>query len=365
MADRLNFHPNDLRRGMTVAKIVKPKSNDFVLIPGKEEVALVSIDKRRMMVSKVPCQGSVANDGDEYLIPATRSSLFLSEGDQASLTLNKEGLRIRVKGDGKARQATFKRRSVTAKKVSFPRVPLGSLSSVNAKSFSLLLKAVSCSALVRKTKTEEEMRINQVHFYGNTAFSSTRFHASVAKLEGMSLDLSITSTDIPSIRAFCSRVRGEDVQLAQDNARLYVVDPSVGSTMVVSRVIGKKPTLSFPDPDKFGLEVKVSRTDFLKSFAWASLAIEGTQRATMVVNDNTLKLTYEGSEVISMPASVVGSDGMSADFPVGMLSTMAGYVESDNVLLGFHHEKVPTILRVTGDTQKANCAHFIQSMKSR
>lgn len=364
MADRLEFFPDDLRRGMMVAKIVKPSSNDFILTPHGEGVSIVSIDKRRMMVSRVLRQGGTVDAKDEYLVPVPRSSLFLSNGDAASLTLNKEGLRIRVKGDGKSRQATFKRRSVTAKKVIIPKVP-NDLASVNARSFGLLLKAVSCSAMVRKTKTEEEMRINQVHFYGSQAFASTRFHASTARLEGMSLDLSIISTDIPLIRAFCSRARGEDVRLAQDSSKLYVVDPVTGSTMMISRVVGKKPALSIPDPAKFKLRVRVPRSDFLKGFAWASLAIEGTQRATMVVQEGILKLVHEGAEIMTIPADIDGADSMMADFPVGMLSTIAGYVESDNILLDFHHEDVPTILRVTGDSQKVDCAHFIQSMKSR
>jgi len=366
VSERLNFISSELKRGMAIAKIVKPSSNDFTIKVEAENLVIFSSDKRRMSIARVPFSRDEATDGEsnEYYVPYTRSSLFLSDGEAATITVDSDSIRVRVRGDGKSRQASFKRRSITSKRVHVPKVPGVPFKSINANSFSQLLKAVSCSAMVRQTKTEEEMRANQVHFYGSHAFSSTRYHASVATLDGMDLDLSIVSSDIPSIRSFCSRVTGDDVQLGQDGSRLYVVDPTTKSMLVISRVIAAKPTLPLLDQDGFKVEFRASRQDFQRSFNWASIAIEGTQRATMSVDSSSLRLLHGDEEIISIPVSKC-TGSVRADFPVRMLATMAAYVESDTVVLRFMHKDVPTVLEMTGESQEIWRAHYVQSMKSR
>lgn len=365
MSERFDFVPSELKRGMAIAKIVRPISNDFVVRIDGRDLILFSNDKRRMVVSRVPAvRGETERGTDEYYVPFPKSSLFLSDGEVAIATADSDLMKVRIRGNGKSRQASFKRRSVISKRTRIPGNPEVLLKAVNANSFSCLLKAVSCSAMVRHTKTEEEMRVNQVHFYGDFAFSSTRYHASMASLSEMDLDLSIVSSDIPAIRAFCSRIVGDEVHLGQDATRLWVVDPETKSALIISRVVSVKPEFSPLDQSGFKLEFKVSRVDFQKGFNWASMAIEGTQRATMSVDSSLLRLIHEGEEILSIPVNGCTGD-MRADFPVGVLAMMAGYVESDTAVFRFMHKEMPTILEVTGDSEDVWRAHYVQSMKSR
>lgn len=376
---KLEFDPESLRRAFAVARIVKPETNDFCLRFTDGGLTIVSQDKRRYVRSEIRPKNVI--DGlstDDFYLTSDRSSLFDSDLESVTITVNDKSLTVNASGDGQARQAVLKRRSERARRPPVPSRPLtDGAHELDPSSFEELLRQVSCSALVKETKTDEEMRLNQVHFYPDhgCAISNARFYASYSFLPGLSLDLSIVSADLPVIRQFCSQHKaGSKILVHQDDRRLYVTDPSTGSVVSMTRVNCGKPPYHFLDESEFGTVVQVRRDVAMKGLSWASTALEGTQRitvdcpsGTVVGGETVMTLLSDNTEIAQFKAVVKEGSGFKADFPARLLHSIFTYLEDGSVELRYGHKQLPTILQVRQSDPKGpvRSFHFLQSMKAR
>jgi translation initiation factor 1 (eIF-1/SUI1) len=291
--------------------------------------------------------------------------LFDADLADVSFVLGENSLTVQATGGKHTRKATIKRRVDSTRRKHMPTVRWGNLVMVDARRLAKMLRVVGCSALVKETKTEEEMRVNQVHFdsVSSSASSNARFHASVVKTEGMDLDVSIVGSDIPTVRTFCAKLEGK-VGLCQDKHRLYVVDPQSDSAIVVSRVASVSTKFEAPTLE-FATEILLSRENLIDGLDWALAALDGTQRLTCEASGEELKMSNSG-EIFNMPVTFKSGREFKADLPAKFMRTVADHLDSDNIMLRFGHAQHPTLMEVSNvDEPDIQVRHFIHTMRSR
>ena len=288
---KLEFDPNDLRHGLAVAKLVKPITNDFTLKVQDGSLIIYSYDKRRCARAEIRPLKAIPQDfvSDEYFLPSERQAFLDSELTAITLSITDKGMTVRTEGGKQSRTASIKKKAELSRRPPIPvRPTLVAASTLRACDFEELLRQVSCSALVRETKTEEDMRVNQVHFYPEKecAVANARFYASTAALPGMNIDLSIVSADLPLMKAFCSKFSDKSIQIGQNSKHLFIIDPATGSHVLFSRVVSNKPPFSMIPEDGHEIVMSIDRDQLSKTLGWAVMAIEGTQRLTLVANSD-------------------------------------------------------------------------------
>lgn len=368
MPAKFVFAAHDLKRGLNMAKLVKPSSGDFVMKFDPARATIYSADKRRMsFIHVVATKSSGIDDAwvsDEYHIPISKMSLFDSDLESVTFTLNENSMVIQASDGKQTRRATIKRRVDSTRRQVIPQFKLGDVSTVDANQFGKLLRVVGCSALVRETKTEEEMRVNQVHFDtdSESAFSNARYHASYASLPGMKLNLSIIGSDIPVIRSFCSK-SGSTIGLCQDKTRLYVIDPDTKSMLVFGRVASKKPDFSLPS-DNFSTEILLEKEKILDGLDWALTALDGTQRLSCEIEDDVMRMSNNG-EIFNVPISIQRGSSFHADLPARFLRAAINHTDSNTVLMKFGHADVPSIMEITDAGPGTGVRHFFQVMRGK
>jgi len=361
------FDPKKLKDGLSLARIIKPEIGDFNIKFDNSSMVISSADKRKYIKVVIPAESSPADfELNETYVSLDRIALFDTELDSVSIGVNDKTLSVKMQGGDQIRRASIPKKIVRIK-MPDPSVGLGDAtkSSIDKNLFDNLLRQISCSALIKETKTEEDMRINQIHFYSdqNCAVSNARYYGSIAFLDGMQLDLSIISSDIPIIRAFCAKCLGSTIDLSCNEQKLCVADPETGSTLILGRITTPKPALTILDSADFQTEVFIDREQFAKNLSWASLVIEGTQRLGIHAQDGQMKLFFGQDEISNFPVKFVKGDEIKADFPINVLVNMIGFIEKI-VVLRFHHQKTPTILEVSqGEGAAVKSLHYLQSMR--
>lgn len=374
---KFTFKPEDLRLVLSLARVVKPETKDLSFTFSSDALTVFSFDKRRYSCARVFVEDrSSVEDGwrsPEYYITLDRVALFESDLTSVSISVNDKSLTVNATDGDQARKASLKRRSVRSRRPAVPGPPSVAFHEVPTLDLDALLAQVSCSAMVKETKTEEEMRVHQVHFYGDSghASSNARYHGSIARIEGLGLDMSVVSSDIPVIKGFCSRIPGEVVRIGHDDTRLYLMDPSTGSFMGLSKVASRKPPLSVLDTDGFKTVLVADQSQLLKNLGWAQLAIEGTQRLSFRAKkgggeEGELELLHGSEEISRFPVRFVKGDSLSADFPARFLHSIVKHVDGD-VAMGFDHPEAPKVLGVYrhGSDGPVKYAHYLMSMVQR
>lgn len=362
------FNSKKLKDGISLARTIKPDSGDFNVKFIDSSIVILSLDKRRCAKVVIQSDSSSDFESSDMRISFDRISLLETELDSISISINEKSLSIKIIGDGQARRASIAKK-ISKTKVIDPSLGIdkSKFSMINSKKFDQLLRQVSCSALIKETKTEQDMRVNQVHFYPdkNCVTSNARYYGSVAFLDGMGLDLSIISSDIPFIRTFCSKCDG-DVGLMCDDNKLYISDDSSGSMMVFSRIVIPKPTLTLFDSSDFGTEVHIDRDQLLKSLVWASSAIEGTQRLGVhaTKSDDNMKLFFGQEEIANFPVSFISGNEIKSDFPLNVLMNVVNFIDKV-VVFKFHHKDAQTMLEVSQKDTDLRSMHYLQSMRTR
>jgi hypothetical protein len=378
------FDPGVLRRGFRLAKTVKPETGegtsqkgDFHLLFTEDELIIFANDKRRFARVQVKPQSRVdvpsGYRSNEFYLMSDRMALFDSDLDTIQVSVNDKSISISASGNGESRKATLKERSTGARRSPIPDRPsLAPAARLNAKSFADLLRHVSCSALIKETKTDESRRLNQVHFYADhgCAVSNARFYGSVGFLPGLALDLSIVADDIPLVRAFCSSVTSDEIEISQDDNRLYITDVASGSILGLVRLAAQKPALSLLDSPGFATELTADKARLQKSLEWALLNIEGTQRmnfSTISDGDGTrIQLGNKGHELSTFPAKFVKGTTLCADFPVKFFSSIVDSMEDGELTLRYDHPTAPTLLEISqaAESGPIHAIHYLLSMHS-
>lgn len=368
-----SFLPEDLRRGFSVAKIVKPETSDFTLKFSEAGLVIFAYDKRRFAKVCVRAQSSDVQPGwvsDDFYVTADRVSLFEADLVSVTITVNEKSLTVAAEGDGQVRKASLKQRAVRSRRPPIPNIPdLPVVLEVEAPLLDQMFKHLTCSALVGE-KSEQDMRVNQVHFYpeGSCAVANAGAYATVAFMQGMEVDLSVVSVDLPPIRSFCQRSSGR-VSVHQDANRLFVRDLSTGSILAFSRVSSKKPPLSLLDESGFQHIVRVSRDPLVQGLNWSAVAMEGTQRLSVGVSQSDgswfMTMCHGTQELSRIPVVSASGGGFTADFPCRFLSSLVQGVDGD-VLFCYRHADSPTLLGIrAADAGQIRSMHYVQSMVTR
>ena len=366
------FDSEVLGRAFSIAKIVKPISGDFAMKFRGGDLTIYSSDKRRYACVTVAAKDVEDVDGDyeseEFYITSDRQTMLDSDLPTITLTVDSKTIRVRAEGDGQVRNATLKKRSDTSKRQPIPKFPdINNARAFSSKDFEDLLHQVSCSAQVKETKTEEDMKVNQVHFYPevSSATSDARFFQSQVELFGLNLDLSIISSDIPLIRTFCAKNPDSDILIFQDNSHLYLSDLEHRSIVCFSRIVSNKPEFEVIKQE-CPCVIHVDRSKFLKALQWAAMTIEGTQRVSVstLIDQSVMILKHNGDELSRFPIDLISGDGVNGDYPVKILLGMINHINDDKIVLKYGHYE--TVLEISGETARpVKSRHFIASMKVR
>lgn len=377
---KFTFSSDDLGRAFGIVKVVKPMTGDYAMRFDGGRLIIYSSDKRKYARAEAVPKSSDVSDGpyrsDEFYVASDRQSLLDSDLDTITVSVTDKGVSVRAEGDGQTRNATLKKRADNSRRPPIPTFPdMTGAATVRARLFEELLRQVSCSAQIRETKTEEDMKVNQVHFYPDRgcATSTARFFGSAAFLDGLALDLSVVSSDLPAMRAFCARLGDSEISVHQDKSHLYLGDPSTGAVLCFARVASKKPPLSLLADDGYDVVVHADQAKLLKALQWAGMVVEGTQRVTLSSSrseggQSVLEIRNGTQEVSTMPVDVVHGQTLRADFPVRILQSVVGYTDGDTVVLKYGHRDLKTVMEVSSsapDPSGVRSRHFLQSMVAR
>lgn len=367
---KFSFDAPMIKHALGVAKIVKPVDNDIFLRFSGPNAIFTSSDKRHKSFCRVEANNSDAELDyltDDFAISYDRKSLFETECDTYSFSINDATIKIRAKGESSSKQATLKKRiSIKKRKtVEFPKA--NAPSSVDSSMLEKVLSYLSASGMVKETKTEEDMRINQVHFYPeeSSVYASARFHASIVTVSGLSLNLSLISSDIPLIRAFCAKSKKQEIKIQEDKRHTHF-SSSGSQSLTVSRIDIKKPPISIPDPDGFTYHASVDYEYLKQSLHWVDVAMDGTQRLGLEIADGRMK-TFQGKEELSnVPADIEG-EGFKADFPAQILKALVGDLDSKTINVDYSHKDSPSLLQLSQnkDDLGLRVVHVLQSMKEK
>jgi hypothetical protein len=372
------FNPESVKRGFALAKLVRPIINDYILHFSGKTLSITSCDRRRFCRAEiVALSGDVPDDysSDDYYLSADRHTLLDSDLSSMSISITDKGLNVKYEDEGHSKSALIKKRNENSKrpKIMTRERPFGGIS-VNAENFENLMRQVSCSALVKETKTEDDMRINQVHFFPDDAcaYASARTYATVAFMKGLNLDLSIVSADIPTIRSFCAKSKADEIIVGSDQKSLFLIDPNTNSYLTMSRVNTSKPTFDIFDSDGYATEIEVPKAILVSSFSWAKTAIEGTARLSISAiksadsDSGVMEMSADKQEITNFPVKFRKGKELRGDFKVDMIANLAAYVDDDTAVLKYSHDKLPTLLELTSATiGDVYSRHFIQSMKDK
>ncbi len=366
------FSSKSVGDGFTVARIVKPDAGDFCMRFEKGVLVIFSYDKRRYVRSQVSYVSSdVPADfrSEEFYVTPERTTLFDSDLESVTVKINEASLSVKAEGNGQSRQASLKRRAKRSKRTPVPGnvVPpdAQAVLAVRKDTMEDVLGHLLCSAVVGKT--EEEMRVNQIHFYSaeKCAVSTTRFYGTVVRLDMDVPDFSVIGTDAPAIRTFSSKAAVGLLQFSQDKNRLYVSDGL--SCLSLTRVSGKRPPVILADNSLFSYSAVVSRDQISKALSWAGTVVqdEGTSRVRFQSDSDRLVMNYN-NEKISDFGLEHERGSMDADFQVKHFKHVIDHIDGD-VRVMYNHPQDPTLLCLSPKTQPDGFSvfHYMKAMIER
>ena len=359
-----------IKSGLALVKIIKPASGDYsIKFNPNGTILLVSLDKRRSITVKLT-HGEKSDLESEYYLSTDRIAVFETDLKNLSLSETDKGLIIKYSEEGVSRTALLKRRSGNSKRQTPPGLPRDiEFNDISAKKLDYILKMAACSALVKETHTEEDMRINQIHFYAQDTHvtSNARFYGTQVSCCDLAFDISIVSADIPFIRNFCARCKG-NVSIGQDSDNLYILDRQTDSWMHVSKVACQRPKpklINVPSADK---RFSIPSDSFKSITRWLSNSLDTTQRVTMKLSrDGDLYyLKFISSLGVELSSNIVqASSEFSGDFPISVLQTISDHLIDGDLDLYFSVSGLPDVLVLSQNNENVSANHFLRSMRPR
>jgi hypothetical protein len=360
--------------GFTMARIVKPEAGDFCMRFEKDGLVVFSYDKRRYVRSSVSyVSADVPADfrSEEFYVTPERTSLFDSDLESVTIKINEGSLSVKAEGGGQSRQASLKRRAKRSKRTAVPNgvVPadVESVLAVRKDVIEPVLGHLMCSAVVGKT--EEEMRINQIHFYSDKrcAVSTTRFYGTVVRLNDIDVpDFSIIGTDAPAIRTFASRASVGLLQFSQDKNRMYVSDGL--SCLSLTRVSGRRPPAVLADNSLFHYSAVIKKDQLSKALAWAGTVVqdEGTSRVRFQSSSDRLVMDYNNEKISDFALDSYDRGELDADFQVKNFKHIVDHIDGD-VRISYNHPEDPTLLCLSPKDQPSGFSvfHYMKAMVQR
>lgn len=334
---KLKFNPEEMKSALNSARLVKPSSKDITLRIRGKSLHIISQDLRSRSVSIIRAIDSDFDDNyssEDYYLSLDRHSILEANLNSVAISETDKGLSIKYEDGPNIRQAHVRKRADNARRnrvgeVIFPE----NGHDLNSKDFCKLLEFVGCSALVGDTKTDQDMKMNQVHFFKeeSCAYSNARTYASIAFMPGIPFNISIVSSDLPQIRAFCSKI-DDDVSIHFDEHRIYFFNKSKTRLLTCTQVKTSRPPLTIYSENLYNTEILCEYETLNESINWAITSIEGTNKVGLKSINNS------GSIFIDL----IGPTGQISRFP-------SVFVKGSNLLVDVHIDKLSQIVRHVGD----------------
>jgi hypothetical protein len=364
------FQVQNVKKALSIIRTVKPEDDDFRIKFSENSMIVSSADKRRKstsIVASVDSSTSVGYMSDEFSIPFEKKILFEPESDMMSISINDESISISGKSDVNKKRASIKKR--VNNKLSLFKIPdiPDNIEPIKSNALIDIINHVSPSAKIDETKSEEDMRLNQVHFFKNHVVASARFYASVVELENFPSETSIVSSDIPLIKSFCSKIGTKNnIFIHDDGSRIHF--SSNNSFLTLSKVqCLNRPTPSVFGVDEFKIRIRIKSKLLSESLNWVDAAIEGTQRITLLADckSNTCKFMQGTNDLASIDVNFLLGDGLKIDLPARVLNTVIENLESEYVDLLTCHPKSANLFQIYYESGPLKITHMMQKMKER
>lgn len=364
MTTRLDFEPDSIRRAVILAKLTKPATNDLVLKFTGGRLVVFSQGRRGQSWAEVePMEDAGGFESDEAFLPYEKALFLESVNDSVSLVFDDRHLNIKVKSGSSNRNARIPLRNNDTKRAKLPsRIEIESGNPIDKKIWSDVLSALSFSAQVKNTKTDIEMRQNQIYFYANenAAYSNARVYASSASHDSLNFDVSIIASDVPVIRNFLQK-GPEAQQIAVVENHLVVAAADGSSYVAFARMQNKFPPYKIPDPENFRNSVELLTEEWKKNVNWTLKAVEGSNKIRVVCTSESVILMDGPKELVSFPA--LGSTGeFSFDTNLEILIGISSVINADKFDLFYGHPMLDNMIEFR-DRGPVSARHFFTSVK--
>lgn len=355
--------PKRLRKCFSIAKLVKPVANDYSVEFNCGFLQFSSVGKRHVVASRVFVSSDIENS--EFLLPVDRSGVVDISTVGCKLSVLPKGLNLKYVTEGNTRNANIKRRAESSRKTRTPALPeFNGAITIRKDDLDFILRHLSASAQIKNTKTEEDMRINQVFFNAskNEAVANARYYATSVKSTLIDFDLSVVSSDIPIIRSFIDNFDVIDIVRAHDS--IYLMDKPRESWLRINNhrsdaKYGALPTVDIPS-HSFHVQ-KESLKDMVK---WSTLTVDGSQRVSINLVGDLLRILSNSNELAATKVHD-SMGGFTADFPLSVLATVVDYLDDGNILIGYSFDGAPDIITLTQANTNSTAVHYIRSMKTQ
>jgi hypothetical protein len=361
---KVKVDPSSLRSRFGVVKLVKPVMQEYAVRFLDGRIMISSSDRRKVVVSYVEAPGLEAVEG-EFFLPMDRSSLFETNLDKCEFQITDKAAKIMFHSESTVKNASLKKRAVDPKKAKSSVPVLPSPWKIDSNSLNIILDSIACSAQVKETKSDEDMRINQVHFFGSKGlgFSNARFFATVVASNLITNDLSVVSSDIPVIQGFCQKNRGI-LHFGEDNSKYSLFCPENDSYISFNKMNGVRPSADIPSTFAGSGSLNI-KTETLKDLIrWSHLSIEGSQRITVVVSDNKLVVKSGQNDLGSVICEVTGEE-YKADFPLTVFGSVVENLPEGDITVQWGDPAMSGVLCISQTFPNVVSNHFIKSMKGR
>jgi hypothetical protein len=377
---KFTFSSDRVRRGFGTAKLVRPVTENFAIRFKGPVMHVISFDRRRLASIKLRSDSCDVSDdyiSDYYFLSIKRNSLLDSKLSSFTLSVTDKGINIKTEEGGQTRSALIRKSADSIRRPKVLEFENSTLTSpkisVDVKTLDEVLRSVSCSASIDETKTEEDMKLNQVHFFNdeNCAFSSTLFYASMSFFKDLGVNFSVISSDIPIIRSFASKSGSDTVLMYDLDKHTFIEDPNTGSFIRFNKVNGKRPPFHAVSDTGYEVDFTLSRSDIISNLSWSSTSLEGTSRITLKSDFTStspcLRILGNNNELATMPISENRGSDFSADFHIQYLSDLVSGVITDGVVFKYGNPENSDLLEVNPTEEKhgVSSRYFLKSMKQK
>jgi hypothetical protein len=367
---KYTFQAQELKHSLVTVRSVKPEEGNLYLKFFGSNMIVASADKRRYAQCSVSASSTDAEtdyESDFFVLPLERRSLFEHDTDFVTISVS-DVIKVNAIENGQSKKATLKKR--VGSKFSLISCPSSPYPSIDSGVFNEILQHVSCSASVRETKTEEDMKVNQVHFFSEhlCASSQSRYHVTHVYYSGLLYDFSLVSSDIPIFKSFCDKTSGP-INIIHDDKKIFLSGNK--SFVSTSRVSIRRPQFVSLDRSGFKYELEVNSEFFKNSFDWAKVAIEGTNKISIdfkkQTGENGIMDTYYGSDLISsIPILFKNGESFQADFPASVFIKISGHMGEEPVRMKYSHSSSSNLFEISQTSKNSmETVHMLQSMRTK
>ncbi len=343
-------------------KIVKPRTSDYVLKFYKDGLSAASNDGRKRIRVNIPYTKScIQTDMRDIYIHVDRVSV-LSQNDDADFFFDEKSINLSYKSKSSVKNTYIRYRDELSKRTPMPADKIRTGDEYKIKELTRVLGQMMFSSSSDTTKTEEDMRINQVFFLSSGAVvANSRFNASVGRMDCIKSDFNVVSSDIPLILSFLSKLNDDIVIVSSSDKELVFIDRSTNSSLLLYKVVCKSSHnfSGFIESD-FVNSITIDRQALKEFMSWSETSIEGTKKLTIAVSGDVMTATSNKNHITE--CTVLNNNHTDFKLDVSM-PTLSGLIsssgDSKTVTIGYSSVLSKHLIEVYGDN---GIKHYTQAM---